>query len=548
MPINNISSDLGFEGITIGGVPFGGTRLAGGSVSGGAGVGIEDIVLIARQVTRSATISSGGNPFIPLPVTFGKNKFVMAVDGKLYCPGTDFIITSSGASWINSNVSIPTNVDVVVWGPANEYTANLVTIESVNMNGAKFNALAQTIQLDGVGGTVVDGKDSLYLVVDNDLAAPADYEVDGNGLISWQGTALSTLNNVFAFYFNKASSVPYRLPIAQTRILIQPTAGQTEFTLTAVPRAVNAGAAHMIVDAFRQVYGKHFSIEYPKLKWFGSAFSGSEQLDISYIRDVSSLPGAFTDSTSTASISVGPGGQYVIPTSNTPIKAELGLFTINGDLVISETYSHITMNGVNVFSPEVVRSGNTLVYNPTARLPRYDIALDDELVYSGFTDAGSANGLKIEYFQGFTGSSQNYTLQSTPADASKVVMWVNGRAYFPLGGDVAVVGAQVGPTAQMNYIPADPLADVVILYISDPSLAAQWNITALSIATATWAPGASIGTLTKPITDKNSSFLFTNGQREDPSKYGLSNSGYSLQNTSLAGTVYQSDQVVLLWI
>ncbi len=547
MPINNVSSDLGFEGITIGGVPFGGTRMAGGNVSTGTGVGIEEIVLVARQVTRSATISSGGNPNIPLPVAFGKNKFIIVVDGDSYCPGVDFQVTSSGALWVNPNVSIPTSATMAVWGPGNDYTADLITIEPVNMNSTKFNSLAQTIQLDGVGGPAADGIDSVFLVVNEKTQPTENFTIDGNGLIAWNGASLSSLDRVFVYYFNKAASYPYRLPIAQTRLTTTPSLGQTEFSISTMPRAVNAGASQLFIDSSRKTYGKDFSIEYPKVKWFGTSLTGTEKFDLSYIRDVNFLPGAFSNTISTASISSSPSGT-TIPVADTPIRPELGLFTINGDLFIASVFSHITMNGSNLFTPEYTRSGNSLLYNPEARLPRYDIELDDELVYSGFSDAASVAGLKIEYFQGYAGIGQTYTLQSTPAEPSKVITWVNGRAYFSITGDIAVAGAIVGPTSNLSYLPADPLADVVIMYFTDASLAAQWNITQISIPTATWTTGSSIGSFTKPVTNKNSSFLFTNGQREDPAKYNVSNNGYSLQNASLAGTIYQSDELILLWI
>ena len=553
MPINNISSDIGFEGITIGGIPFGGTRQAGGSVVG-SNVGIEEIVLIARQVQRTATISSGANSSIPLPVSFGKQKFIISVDGKSYCPGVDFVPNASGATWINTNLSIPTSSSMVVWGPANDYTADLLTIESINMNSGKFNAGSQTIQLDGNGGYNADGNDSIYLIVNGFTAIPSDYAVGGNGLISWNGTTLTTSDTVFAYYYNKAVSQPYRLPVAQTRLSFSPSAAQTQFSLSALPRAVNAGAAQMVVDSVRQVYGKDFSIEYPKLKWFGSAFTGSEYIDLSYIRDVSYLPNIFSDTLVNTSITPGPGGTLQIPISNAPIKPELGLFTINGDLMVGDIYSKITMNGSNIFSPEFIRTGNNINYNPEARLPRFDLGVDDELVYSGFLDASSASGLKIEYFQGYSsGGGSVKTLQHTPADTSKVIVWASGRAYFTLHKpldqpEVVVSGNQVQLTPLLDELPADPLMDIVILYFTDASLAAQWKLELLSFVPSTWDLGATIGNLSKPVSAVGNTFLFTNGQREKPENYQAVNNGYSLKNLSLPGDVYNDDQLVLFWL
>jgi hypothetical protein len=542
MPINGIISDIAADGITITGTPSGGTRPNIGQLL--ANNPTDGIQLISRTVNTQSSISVGGN--IPLPVAFGKNKYIISFDGKSYCPGIDYIPGTTEARWINPNISIPLHTNITIWGPANDYTADLITIEPINMHSGVFSGSNISLLGEGGGLSLPATIESIFLVVNGFTFSSFTFS---DPVLSWTGSpALTTTDIVFAYYFNKRTSVPYRLSEFQNRLAFAATAGISSYNIGAIPKINMIGAAQLFVNNTRKVVGVDYSLEYPFIRWRGTPFAGGEILDLSYIRDSQSSILINNSTPTGGGVVIAGDGRFEVPVSHTPIVAELSILTINGNLMINSSYSHITGTG---FVPEYSQVGGVVRVDPTARgLPYRTLSLSDEYVVSVFNDAASSNFLKLEYFKGYSGVGDVKTLQAIPASASKVIVWVSGRAFFTLNGEINVVGNQFNINAP--YLLNDPDMDIVVMYFTGAAYANLWKLENVVVPGLSWTIGSNIGSFSgSPIANIDNTFLFVNGQREMPGKYNKTGDGSALVNVSLAGTVHGStsvdpDQVVLL--
>jgi hypothetical protein len=535
MPINGIISDISDEGIYVSGTPFGGTYPNLGQLLNKTQ---DNIQISARVIQVAAPVSVGGNSSFSIPISYGKNKFIVSVNKDLYCPFIDFVPSPTSVKWINPNITVSTTDVVELWGPLNDYTADLITIEAIDMLGPKFNSGLQTITLEGNGGGLSlpsSGKD-LYLVVDHKLYSHNTHFTFSNNTITWiLPSLLNTSSKVFAFYFNKNSSVPYTLPSSNVRTDLTATSnGQTEFLLSVIPKQSQVKASIVGVNTSKLTYAVDYTINYPKLKLF-SGVPINTKLDVSYIKNVEQALQMFNNTTTGVNANLAVDGKIEIPITNTPVTNPLGLFFISGGLQVGPSYTKITVQPPQIFVPEYQKVGNKIRFDPNAQSYRnvypMDISIEDSLVWLGFTDALAGTHVKLEYFRGYGGVGDVKTLDAPPVDTNKVIVWVDGSAFFTQSGEVNVVNDQVNINAP--YLTEDPQADIIVMYFTDASYAAQWTFSTVDVTSNVWGSGVVIP-LSKEMSSNNNAMLYKNGRLVTPGDYVKEGSG--IKNVSMDTT------------
>lgn len=235
----------------------------------------------------------------------------------------------------------------------------------------------------------------------------------------------------------------------------------------------------------------------------------------------------------------------------TPVIPELGFLFLNGDLLIGSVYS--SGSTIDPADKEWAKTGGSITVKPDVIAPTIDST--DVLLWSGFNEGSASTSVRVEHFKGYTGTGSTHykELQQTPADPSKIVVWLNGRALFASNGGIGIVGKRVylkggseGYTANDSILASADL-QWTVMYFTDSVYASKWSFETVTLSDTTWGSGQTTATLAKAVENVNNTMLFCNGQRECPGQYGVSVTGNSLINNSLNSTISSTDELVLIY-
>lgn len=567
--INSVSTDINKQGIFLNGTPFGCTYPSFFSASDPYNTSLR---IHSRKIFIPAldVVSSVSNPFLTLPVSFGGGVAILWRDEEAFFAGEDFLIQDNKLTWINENISLTSSNSLIIFGPANSYTAKAFTIEIIDMeNPSYFNNSLQTIQLEanGRGNDYFPyNQNSIYLTVDRDVKKPGiDYIYSSlDKKITWIGSSpLTTSNKVRIFYYNLFPTTPYRLGESLVRIQ-KPVSfvgsPPSSFSLVASLNPFLSNASNVFQNSKKKIDGDAYSFAFPSLKWnnTNSPLTSGDHLDISYFRSLLALFGFFNEQKTGPQFSIIGSGTYAgmfrTHITTLPVKKQLGFLYHNGILAIGDYYdaidnnpgTHIPSNPQFFFDPS---DKHSLIWNPNAYLPAININLSDPSVDSfewrGFSDSLSGNSMRVEYWKGWGGTGSTKTLTSPIVVPEKAIAFYNGVAQFQAFNEFSFDVTNTILSLSVDS-PADPDDDIVLWGFTDESYAEFWDFiniqTTLNGSTvsstlfppllAFWGQGESLA-LTRPIKDPNKTFLFINGVLANKNDYSFDSTGAILTNVGL---------------
>lgn len=504
-----------------------------------------------RRVFLQTTISASGFNYFTIPVTFGFNKAVIYVNGKLYLPNKDYIIQFNTVIWKNLDISLTPSDEVIVWGPANEYTANAITFEYVNLKDLLvYSGSGNTINLKANGGDNIFfpySTESIWLFINGDSYIPgSSYDYDYNPAtktLTLHAAAHPVIdpNNdeIFMFYCNLLETQPFRLGDALTRF--QEDTGSSNISLTNPIKSELINSANIFLNKTRANIGENYSFKFPLLKWDQSSdmpYASGDVMDISYFADLEFGVNMYNEVILGNNFTRNSiGGTVTV--SNLPVEDKKGLLFANGILSVGPVYDNVSPT-----YKDYELSGTTLnwIGEPSiADTVDNDIVNAYKFIWSGFGDIFSKQYIGLKYVQNNTVS---HTLPNI-ADLSKVIYFLNGQAKFFQQGELTVTA---GNPATVNLVGAPVLTDahIVLLYFTQFSYANLWKFQAIN-PILTWTEGSSV-TLDKPAKNLDTTFVFINGVRAIPGvDYDLSSSGNGIRNLSM-GNITTGQSIMVVYI
>ncbi len=305
MAVNGLIIDISPLGITVGGAPFGATRPNLGLLltekSG-------DLRIYVRQAIITTPVSASGHNTFTSPVSFGSDICIISINGVTYIPSVDYKINGHTVTWKDTNKTIHPEDEVVLFGPANDYTANAFTIEVLDMqNELVFNDGDQTIRLtaNGLGDNFFPFKeDAIYIVKNGSTYAPGtSFTYDPlTSLITWSDTTDLTVDDlVFVYYYNLYPTSPFRLGEALIRfqqpVTVVDDLPPNSFNLGSTVSEILANASNVFLNTLREVDLENYQLIYPSIVWRNGvlALKDGDELDVSFFRDVTKRFSFFND-------------------------------------------------------------------------------------------------------------------------------------------------------------------------------------------------------------------------------------------------------------
>lgn len=562
MGINGIVVDISPYGITISGTPLGGTRPNIGDI----GDPLSLLRIHARKIDIVSPVSASGSSIFISPVVMGGNKAVIWIDEEAFFIGEDFLLDGNKIKWINASYSIAPGQEIVIFGPANDYTEKAFTFEVPDMEDTFiFDSLNQKIRLRA-NGRGLDHMPynikSIYLIVDGKTYIPnVDFTYNApTGEITWINVVpLSSLNKVRVMYYNLSPTYPFRLGDALIRFTENIGPGPTTsipIVASVSPILANASNILLNTDRKRDLFDYKFNSGGLSISWISpdTTLVNTDKVDISYFRDLLNLFGFFTEIITGPAFSVN-AGNYETTVSNFPVEASKGLLFHNGLLCVGPTYDAVNGNLATTAADVPTQysfSGSTLIWDPDARTPvlhinQYD-ATEDVFVWNGFTDRQSRDYIRTEYFKGTAlGPTKTLSIVSNDlenVDALKTIVWYNQVAYFKEFGEIDVTGTKLATItlqAPSGYTTPDSDDDIVVMFFTNSSYADFWKFQPLQKAGAYtlfpplmtyWGNTQSVA-LPIPVSDPDRTMLFIDGVKANPDQYQLDPTGSILTNLTM---------------
>lgn len=455
--LNSFIVDISKTGITGSGGIFGTFAPQIGDTSTFLGTNGNQPDLSVRVITVGQTVSALTNPDFLSPIVFGSDKVLIWVNKRLYYPDVDYKVKGNKITWLNTNISINPEDEVVLWGPTNKFTADLVTFEHFNIKDSSvYNTSTLYIKAGEADNQFYPfNQSSTFLFVDGNCLIPNDhYTYNANEFTLNLTAPLNVLSDkVFGFYFNLKPSGTYRLGEALVRLL--KTDGVVNVALTEPALTELQEESHVFLNGGRAVYDKNYKMGFPLLKWDNTAgftYSTSNKLDIAYFSDIQVGLGLFSNS-------------YIFQTNtqliNVAVTGKLGFHFINGVL----STPPVTGNQGSVALKDYNIIGQVLSWIGTP-----PVTTGYAVRFEGFTDLYSKQYVETVY-------SQNSTIP-TPlpdiADITKVVAWKEGIANFSQLGDFTINTGTIPKT--LTFTNQSVNDKVVVMYFKQTSYSSLWKV------------------------------------------------------------------------
>jgi len=567
MGINGIVVDISPYGITISGTPLGGTRPNIGDI----GDPLSLLRIHARKIDITTPVSASGSNVFISPVVMGGNKGIIWIDEEAFFVGEDFLLDGNKIKWLNQSYSIAPGQEILLFGPANDYTEKAFTFEVPDMEDTFiFDSLNQTIKLRA-NGRGLDHMPynikSIYLIVDGKTYIPnTDFTYNApTGTITWiNANTLSSLNKVRVMYYNLFPTYPFRLGDALVRFTEAIGPGPTTsipIVASVSPILANASNILLNTDRKRDLFDYKFNSGGLSISWISpdTTLANLDKVDISYFRDLLNLFGFFTEILNGTQFSTNLAGDYETVVTNFPVETPKGLLFHNGLLCVGPLYDAVNGSLATTAADIPTQysfSGNTLIWDPDARVPSVNLNQsdpdEDVFVWNGFTDRQSRDYIRMEYFKGTSlpsGPVKTLSILSNDlenVDAMKTIVWYNQVAYFKEFGEIDVSGTKLatitllGPT---GYTAPDSTDDIMVMFFTNESYADFWKFqgiqkagvgsyTLLSPLLTFWGNNQSVA-LPVPVSDIDRTMLFIDGVKADPRQYQLDPTGSILTNLTL---------------
>lgn len=448
-----------------------------------------------RKIQVPQTVSALTNPDFIIPISFGSDKVIIWVNKKLFIIDEDYRVAGTKVTWLNTEISITTSDEVVLWGPSNAFSANLITFERYNLKDSSvYNASELTLKSGLVDpGLFPFSQDASFLFLNGDcLRTVNDYTYDSVTKKYILTNALNPLTDrVFSFYCNLKPSGDYRL--GESLVRLKKTDGNLNVSLTSPVNSELKEESHVFHNGGRAVYAKNYAIRYPLLKWDNTQninYTGGDTLDISYFSDMRFSIDVFSDGyVSTANTNL----------INLAIEKRLGFHYVNGVL----SHPPVSDNELAVAGKDYDISGQVLSWVGSPPInPSYQV------VYEGFTD------LYAKQYTGIrTGSDTTQSFQLPDiADTSKIIAWKEGIANFIQHGDFTI-NSLVNPKT-LNFVDQDVDDKVVIMYFKQTSYSDLWKFEPVTTSGA--LPINTVVTLNQSAKKINTCWVFLNGVKQKP--------------------------------
>lgn len=521
--INGINISIDREAIRLSGTLLGSTQPRIESLSTD-----NRLRLHSKVMQVSQTISASGNNKFYMPISFGDNKCIISVDGVYFFPDVDYKIDGSEVEWLNPGFSISTDAQVIVWGPANSYTAQALEIYKFNQVSEFFDTGDGFLQARNMvnNNRFPYNELSTFLVVNGLPYSPTlDYEYsepDNVPTFTWVGGEgiLDESSQCFAFWFNKITTTPYVLGDKLMRLIL--TAGsnnQEQFFISAIPDKNMAPASILTYDTVRYAYNHDFFLRFPYLQIIDdstlmSLIATGGKLDLAYIKDANAFfsiilqyMSIHIDSNNTSTVEGNKVISLPSPTSS-PVTNTKELVFLNGILAIGQYYDNGSFDSINdspIFTgPEYTRNQSSITWKVTNR---YDEVNEEYLIpipepynppgqpdnwymsFLAFIDSLSQNHLRKDYFQRTNADSTAvFEIELPNLKGNKFIVFYNGAAMFKDSNDFLFVPASDPDPAKIKYFgsgtvegdrlpppePDEHWDEIVVLYPTDDAYSGLW--------------------------------------------------------------------------
>jgi hypothetical protein len=532
--INGFIIDVSEDGITGSGPILGTTRPNHGDLLLGFSTrtGQQVIIYVRRAYIKVPVSSSGNNKFL-VPVVYGEDEFVLFVNGLAYGLGLDFLVDGNEVTWLNPNVTIKPDDEVIAWGPGNDHTALGITYEVLSADPDSFRFIEKPGAIEeeptswshfilnaGNQGTTFFPAEqkSIFLYINGKSYFPGVdfvWNPEQPTNIYWHPGAdklqLQPTDRVHAMYFNNYETQPFRLADALERFEHVPTEINPEEqvirSLANPPKPELLFSNTTNLNGVRYIFKEDYNMTNRNWTWLNPELPGGGNLefvygdfiDIWYFKDTSFGTDFFSEFFL---------GSHFIDSeaivNERPLAQTKGLLFLSGFLQIPQ----VADNGlISTYDYEVSGFNITWISNDPPVGP------NDQLVWSGFKDEFSGDLVQIYYENDVTTA----TALGTVGDTTKVIGFLNGQAQFTQGitGDSLSAGLTVseGGSAQFDIAGVTITSEDVgmFLFFKDKSYADGWQF---DVITGPWDDYSDI--LSKRPTGVTTTMVFVNGQRQTP--------------------------------
>jgi hypothetical protein len=504
------------------------------------------LIVYSKTLYISSQINSVNNPNLILPLSFGNNKFIIEINGEIFFPGVDFITEQNNnniVKWLSTQAINKTDV-VNAWGPANAYTAQGITFETIDLNDSnKFTSGSSpviTLNLNGANELLPYNESCIYLIIDRKVYKPGvdfTYSSD-DGNITWLINSTIPIipgtTSCSTFYYNKVVTEPFKLGQILSRNIYNAISDhQSDFTIALPPKSSLNTGSNLFLLQKRYGYGSNYTINSPKFyvqnpsKLKDDIVIGSK-VDFSYFKDVASYtPVTIISQELSAGITSDSGDSNLFPTVFVPanqinISNKKVLVFFNGEYVVGENYDNGTIGSLYSGTVAQYTRDNTGIKWKSNRLtPSIVPTADDIFDVVAFNDSLSQAGLNIEYFKRTNSSGPDSITLQKDIKSNKAVMFYNGEVCVKANDDfsINVTNKKLIDGLPYSRPAASRFDDVVVLYACDDAYAGLINFD--FIKTDSNYPTGSNFVFANPIVNKQSCILFINSRRARASEFDL---------------------------